>query len=164
MQNERRTKELEKGWIHHVAKWDTHNALIGKTQRTRRAEELAKGLLGSEALGPDATDGAEVATQKGDDEAWEFFKARLHQYQATYLAGKDEAVKEHLERLKEERSRALAAGSNQPLVSLTRQQPLPEDAARAAAAAGATSARPGQTAPRVTEDQAAALRDIKVHS
>ena len=33
----KRAKALEKGWIDHIGKWDTHNALIGKTQRARTA-------------------------------------------------------------------------------------------------------------------------------
>ena len=32
----KRAKALEKGWIDHIGKWDTHNALIGKTQRARQ--------------------------------------------------------------------------------------------------------------------------------
>ena len=86
-----------------------------------------------------------------DAHVWECFKARLQKQQTHYLASKDHAVKEHLERLKEERSKS---SSNGPLVSPPQAQPTTEPAARGSAA------EPGPES-LVTEDQAAALREIR---
>ena len=138
----KRAKALEKGWIDHIGKWDTHNALIGKTQRARTTPSQ-KG--DDEASAPSSMNGA------SDDHVWECFKARLQKQQTHYLASKDHAVKEHLERLKEERSKS---SSNGPLVSLPQAQPTTEPAARGPAA------EPGPES-LVTEDQAAALREIR---
>ena len=138
----KRAKALEKGWIDHIGKWDTHNALIGKTQRARTTPSQ-KG--DDEASAPSSMNGA------SDAHVWECFKARLQKQQTDYLASKDHAVKEHLERLKEERSKS---SSNGPLVSLPQAQPTAEPAARGSAAG------PGPES-QVTEDQAAALREIR---